>query len=52
MIIRDNIKVFGGIAQLGERFAGSEEVIGSNPIISIVVQTMKGRRLWRLFYFL
>lgn len=27
--------LFGDIAQLGERFAGSEEVRGSRPLISI-----------------
>ena len=28
----------GDIAQLGERFAGSEEVVGSRPIISILIK--------------
>ena len=26
----------GGLAQLGERFAGSEEVVGSIPIVSTI----------------
>ncbi len=31
------IQIFGGIAQLGERLTGSQEVIGSNPTISTSV---------------
>ncbi len=34
---------FGGLAQLGERIAGSDEVIGSNPLSS--TKTYRGQLL-------
>ena len=40
----DNIK--GGVVQLGERFACTEEVVGSNPISSTLRDVVQsGRRL-------
>ena len=39
----DNIK--GGVVQLGERFACTEEVIGSNPITSTRDVVQSGRTL-------
>ena len=29
---------YGGVAQLGERFAGSEKVAGSIPVVSTVLK--------------
>ncbi len=34
MLWYGRIPVFGGIAQLGERLTGSQEVMGSSPTIS------------------
>lgn len=35
MIYKDSL---GGVAQLGERLHGMQEVVGSSPIVSIVSQ--------------
>ena len=35
MIVKSFEKTSGGVAQLGERYTGSVEVMGSNPTVSI-----------------
>ena len=37
--------LYGGIAQLGERYAGSVEVVGSSPSISIYINTKQARSI-------
>ena len=32
---------FGGVAQLGERYTGSVEVMGSNPTVSTILKALK-----------
>ena len=34
MIVKSFEKTHGGVAQLGERYTGSVEVMGSNPTVS------------------
>ena len=34
-------KPFGGVAQLGERYTGSVEVMGSNPTVSTISKALK-----------
>ena len=34
-------KPFGGVAQLGERYTGSVEVMGSNPTVSTILKALK-----------
>ena len=35
------IETHGGLAQLGERLAGSQKVVGSSPIVSILLYLPK-----------
>ena len=37
---------FGGVAQLGERLVRNEEVSGSSPLISTVLNLCSGRARW------
>ncbi len=42
---------FGGLAQLGERYNGIVEVIGSSPLSSTFSRTWKGHQLLTLLAF-
>ena len=42
---------FGGIAQLGERLTGSQEVRGSSPLISTMIITKAGGYASGLFVY-
>lgn len=49
IILSLNEQFSGGIAQLGERYAGSVEVRGSSPLISICIFKKSLNRLLRWF---
>ena len=41
MIVKSFEKTHGGVAQLGERYTGSVEVMGSNPTVSTLSKALK-----------
>lgn len=47
-----NTGPLGGVAQLGERYTGSVEVMGSNPTVSIFLFSRKcSKQAFPVFYF-
>ena len=50
-MIKTAQEYFGGLAQLGERYNGIVEVIGSSPLSSTFSRTWKGHQLLTLLAF-